>query len=1216
MYDILWLLACAGLVFLMQPGFMCLESGLTRSKNSINVAVKNLADIGISVILFWAFGYALMFGASWMGWIGTQGFFLELNANPKLAAFFIFQAMFCGTATTIISGAVAERLQFSAYLLITLLVSGIIYPFFGHWAWNGADAGNLVGWLGKLGFVDFAGSAVVHSIGGWVSLAALLVIGPRTGRFTNNGRSQKIHGSNMPFSVLGVMLLWLGWLGFNGGSTLAFNDQVPGIIVNTIFAGAGGMVTTVAIGWLRHKLPEVELLSNGSIAGLVSITACCHAVNTSEALLIGGMGGAVMLFGKYWMERWHIDDVVDAVAVHGVAGVWGILAVAWFGDPELLGTGLSRHSQLLVQLLGNIIAFVWAFGITYLVLSITNRFFPLRVSIEDEEIGLNVSEHRAKTEVYQLFQVMDQQAQTQDFSLRVPEEPFTEVGKIACRYNQVMDSLETYANQLEEFNTTLEQTVEQRTAELAEANAELQRLDRLKDEFLANTSHELRTPLNGIIGIAESLIDGVTGSLSPQTCANLNLIVSSGRRLSNLVNDILDFSKMFHKNIELQLQPVGLREIVEVVLKLSQPLIGHKELQLINGIPNNLPPANADENRLQQILYNLIGNAIKFTKSGTVEISAVIVEEQKSEGEGDAEMGRWGDGETRGRGDAGTRGHRDAEMGRYREQCRNSQTTNNQQPITNNQQQTTNNKQPTTNNQQQLTISVQDTGIGIPEENLNRIFESFEQADGSTAREYGGTGLGLAVTKKLVELHGGEIKVESTVGQGSCFSFTLPMATNNQQLTTNNQQPTTNNQQPTTNNQQPITNNQQPITNNQQPTTNQFKVLIVDDEPVNLQVLVNHLSLENYAIAQAENGIEALELIENGFQPDLLLLDVMMPKMTGYEVCQKIREKFPATELPVLMLTAKNRVSDIVEGLSAGANDYLSKPVSKKELLARIKTQLQLSQLNSAYGRFVPRQFLQLLNKESIIDVQLGDNVQQKMSVLFSDIRSFTTMSERMTPKENFQFINSFLSRMEPAIIENQGFIDKYIGDAIMALFSGGADDAVKAGIAMLQELTAYNQHRFQSGYEAIQIGIGINTGDLMLGTVGGQSRMDGTVISDNVNIASRIEGLTKKYGVSMLISHQTFGHLKNPNDYVFRFIDQVKMKGKSELVSLFEVFDADEPTIKEKKLLTKADFETACLLYYQSRFSEAAQLFQEILKILPEDKITQIYLKRCQEQC
>jgi two-component system sensor histidine kinase ChiS len=214
--------------------------------------------------------------------------------------------------------------------------------------------------------------------------------------------------------------------------------------------------------------------------------------------------------------------------------------------------------------------------------------------------------------------------------------------------------------------------------------------------------------------------------------------------------------------------------------------------------------------------------------------------------------------------------------------------------------------------------------------------------------------------------------------------------------------------------------------------------LIVDDEPVNLQVLVNHLSLQNYAITQASNGIEALATIENGFKPDLILLDVMMPRMTGYEVCQKIRQQFPANELPVVMLTAKNQVSDLVIGLNVGANDYLTKPISKHELLARIKTHLQLSNINIAYSRFVPHEFLKLLNKESIIEVQLGDQVQKDMSILFSDIRNFTTLSERMTPTENFQFINSYLSRMEPAIRENHGFIDKYIGDGIMALFNRG----------------------------------------------------------------------------------------------------------------------------------------------------------------------------------
>jgi predicted ATPase/class 3 adenylate cyclase/GAF domain-containing protein/tRNA A-37 threonylcarbamoyl transferase component Bud32 len=273
----------------------------------------------------------------------------------------------------------------------------------------------------------------------------------------------------------------------------------------------------------------------------------------------------------------------------------------------------------------------------------------------------------------------------------------------------------------------------------------------------------------------------------------------------------------------------------------------------------------------------------------------------------------------------------------------------------------------------------------------------------------------------------------------------------------------------------------------------------------------------------------------------------------------------------------------------------------------------EVLQLNVAYERFVPKQFLQFLHKESIIDVQLGDQVQQEMSVLFSDIRSFTTLSESMTPEDNFKFINAYLSRMEPAIIEHQGFIDKYIGDAIMALFANSADDAVKAGIAMLHRLNEYNQHRTKTGYPPIQIGIGINTGALMLGTVGGYSRMDSTVISDAVNIASRIESLTKEYGVSMLISHQTFFHLQNSVQYAIRLIDRVKVKGKSETVSVFEVFDGDPPKLRDGKLATIKLFEEALVLYNLKNWDEAEQLFQQCLRQNPGDRVAQIYVERCQ---
>ncbi len=273
----------------------------------------------------------------------------------------------------------------------------------------------------------------------------------------------------------------------------------------------------------------------------------------------------------------------------------------------------------------------------------------------------------------------------------------------------------------------------------------------------------------------------------------------------------------------------------------------------------------------------------------------------------------------------------------------------------------------------------------------------------------------------------------------------------------------------------------------------------------------------------------------------------------------------------------------------------------------------EMAALNKAYERFVPRQFLHFLKKKSIVDVQLGDNVQQEMSVLFSDIRAFTTLSESLTPAENFKFINSYLSSMEPAIVENNGFIDKYIGDAIMALFPGGADDSVEAAISMLRRLAEYNQGRERAGYVPIEIGIGINTGDLMLGTVGGNSRMDSTVISDAVNLASRLEGLTKIYGVSLLISHQTFLRLSNATNYNIRIIERLKVKGKSHEVAVFEVFDGDEPELREQKLMTSSLFEEALMLYYRKAYQEAEKLFQDCLRQCPKDRAIRVYLERCQ---
>lgn len=444
--DLLWVTISAGLVFLMQAGFLCLETGLTRSKNNINVAIKNLADLSIATMLFWSLGFALMFGESLGGFVGLDGFspnFGQSDLWPPV--FFLFQVMLCVTAVTIVSGAVAERVRFIRYLVISALVAVIIYPVFGHWAWNGINNELPTGWLAQLGFVDFAGATVVHSVGGWVGLAVLLIVGPRNGRFLPNGSSKKIQGANIPIATLGILFLYIGWMGFTGGSTYKLNASVVNIIINTLMAGAAGLTVTLALRAVWRHETNVRLVMNGCLAGLVSISAVAHAVPTLYAILIGAGGGLVMIGANVLLARLRIDDAIGAVPVHLGAGMWGTIAVI-VADPILLGTGLTRFQQLGIQLLGIIVCGLWAFAITYLTFYTFNRFLPLRVSSSSEFNGLNVSEHGATTELLDLFKIMDQQSRTGDLTLRVPIEPFTEVGQIAQRYNRVMDALEQTRN--------------------------------------------------------------------------------------------------------------------------------------------------------------------------------------------------------------------------------------------------------------------------------------------------------------------------------------------------------------------------------------------------------------------------------------------------------------------------------------------------------------------------------------------------------------------------------------------------------------------------------------------------------------------------------------------------------------------------------------------------------------------------------------------------
>ncbi len=439
--DQVWMIACVIFVFFMQAGFMCVEAGITRSKNDINVAMKNLSDFSLSVLLYWLVGFGLMYGATHSGLIGSPQFAPDSFDTSDGSIRFLFQAMFCGTAATILSGAVAERCTFRGYLVITAITATLIYPVFGHWAWATDPAGTKVGWLGALGFHDFAGAGVVHALGGGVALAATVVIGPRDGRFLTTGQPRRFNGSNLPLSMLGVFLLWFGWFGFNGGSAFGFDERVPSILLNTVIGGAAGVLAGIAVSWARDGKPSVFYGMTGALGGLVAVTAACDLLTVREALLTGCVGGTVVYVADKLLEARRIDDAVGAVPVHLFAGAWGLLAVALFGGGDL-ERGLSMAGQLGVQALGVLAILGYCLVLPYGVLRVIDRLIELRVSHHIETIGLNVGEHGANTDLNELFEVMQRQARERDLSIRVPQSPFTEVGQIGLFYNSVMYELE------------------------------------------------------------------------------------------------------------------------------------------------------------------------------------------------------------------------------------------------------------------------------------------------------------------------------------------------------------------------------------------------------------------------------------------------------------------------------------------------------------------------------------------------------------------------------------------------------------------------------------------------------------------------------------------------------------------------------------------------------------------------------------------------------
>jgi Amt family ammonium transporter len=393
--DTIWILVAAVLVMFMQPGFALVEAGFTRSKNTVNILMKNLMDFAIGSVVFWIIGYTLMYGEDVGGFLGKISLFYSsdgINGVPDMASL-MFQTVFAATAATIVSGAVAERTKFSTYLIFTIVISTVIYPISGHWVWGG-------GWLSSLAtpFHDFAGSTVVHSVGAWLGLTGAIIIGPRIGKYGKDGKVRAIPGQNLALGALGVFILWFGWFGFNPGSQLAATGSenaraISHIFITTNLAASAGAVSAMIVTWMRYKRPGMSLTLNGALAGLVAITAGCDVVSPGGAMIIGLMAGILLVFGVEFIDKvLKVDDPVGAVSVHGLNGAMGTIMVGFLSTSNGLFYG-GGAAQLGSQLIGVLSVAAWALGLGFILFFTLKKTIGVRVSKRIEEEGLDIYEH-------------------------------------------------------------------------------------------------------------------------------------------------------------------------------------------------------------------------------------------------------------------------------------------------------------------------------------------------------------------------------------------------------------------------------------------------------------------------------------------------------------------------------------------------------------------------------------------------------------------------------------------------------------------------------------------------------------------------------------------------------------------------------------------------------------------------------------------------------
>ncbi len=955
--DIGFVIGCAAIVFLMQAGFCLLESGLVRSKNSINVAVKNVLDCALAMLLFVCVGCSIMFGVSAGGWVGVP-FSVDFGSDPKLMSFMLFQLVFCSTATTIVSGAVAERIRLPIYFLIAFIVSGVVYPVFGHWAWGGVIAGTSQGWLAALGFIDWAGGSVVHIVGGFAALAAVRCIGSRRNLPKNNVTG----GYSLTLAILGCFILWFGWWGFNGGSGLAITGVLPKVILNTNAAAAtGGLAAAIYSIW-RYQRVNVVFLICGLLAGLVAITPSCHILSFPASCLVGAVGGLLTANANEILKRLKIDDAVGAFEVHGVAGIWGVISLAFFASEADLLAG-SRLLQIGVQTLGAFAAAAFSYFTVYGYLKIVGCFTSLRVTADEEKLGLNVVEHGATNEMTDLLIEINNHSLTGDFSKDINADQHSEAGQIAAQYNQVIDRVRTEISHHKQTNEWLEGERLRMKSVLDNAGVGIFQLNNEGTITTANSTllkllgHETLEQLvqaqhsqdcdllpwhaatsDARQNIREAFDRGQSVKDLETSIINLggnqvwlleSLVPVRGYRgeLLSWLGTVHDISKQKRSSLaEIEIAKAKSDAKGEFLASMSHEI--RTPLNGVIGMLDLLDAASlpAKERNFISIaktsagsLLSLINDILDFSKieSGHMELENIkfdvrdMIEQTAEQFAYQAHIKQL---------DINCQVATDLPhmlMGdpeRLRQVIVN--LLGNAIKFT----ETGEVNLSVTRRDNVMRVSVKDTGIGMNEATVSKLFQAFTQADTSTTRKYGGTGLGLTISSQLVQLMGGSIRVESTLGRGSEFWFELDMEVAAEK---------------------PHSSAEDKALLGDLLNT---RVLVVDDNATNCEILANQFDNWGLNVSVCKESIGAVDrmLVANQIgQPfDLLILDYCMPEMNGRDVAIAMQQHPELSGIKTIMLSSNYEILSSKEMDDLGIQAAITKPARQSRLLDTVMNTL------------------------------------------------------------------------------------------------------------------------------------------------------------------------------------------------------------------------------------------------------------------------------------